>query len=425
MRFLILLLIFALTTITMSVASDAPLGMTDQFLQTRHDTQINHFTSHQPEQIPQNTFAMTLSQLNGNLPAGSLLPATEIGSQVALFLPDGTILHTSTAQVKIITVPLGTKPTLKTYNQMVMLGFADGATSDYMQNLTQDPLSVFAPMAYQLNGSNGQLTGSLSGSVIQAAHQKQIQVWAVVASGFNPAVSTAFLKNPSAEFAALQYIASVAKTSQVDGINFDFEDMIPSDAPLYTKFITAAATVLHAMGKWVSVDVTLPSNDPNWSLIYNRSQLAKATDYIVAMSYDQHYVGEQHIGAVAALPWVQTGINAIVQEGVPANKILLGVPFYSIDWYKSGSIWHSSYYSMYAQQRAKSEPNARTQNDAASGLNELIYSASGVTHYLWLEDTRSLTERGTLTVNNHLAGVAVWQLELGTSQNLQTLLRVF
>ncbi len=420
-----MLLIFALTTITMATASGSPIGMSDQFLQTRHDTPIYHFTSHQPEQIPQNTFAMTLSQLNGNLPAGSLVPAAEIGNQVALFLPDGTILHTTSALVKIITVPLGTKPTLKTYSQMIMLGFADGATSDYMQNLSQDPLSVLAPMAYQLNGSNGQLTGSLSGSVIQAAHQRNVQVWAVVASGFNPAVTTAFLENPSAEFTVLQYIASVAKTSQVDGINFDFEDMIPSDAPLYTRFITAAATVLHAMGKWVSVDVTLPSNDPNWSLIYNRSQLAKVTDYMIAMSYDQHYVGEQQIGAVAALPWVQTGINAIVQEGVSANKILLGVPFYSIDWYKSGNNWHSSYDSMYAQQRAKSEPNARTQNDAASGLNELIYSINGVTHYLWLEDTRSLTERSTLTVNNHLAGVAVWQLELGTAQNLQTLLRVF
>ncbi len=426
--FLTLIAFVASMTITVATSASTPLALNHLFLGIHSDSQTaanRHFTIHQPEIIPQHTFAMAMTNLGNGIDAGSLFPASTIGNMVTLFMPDGSIDEVSPSQVRTISVMPGTKAPITLFNNKIMLGFDDGSTASYLQNLKEDTLSVFSPLAYQLEGSSGLLSGSLSSSVVTLAHEKQVQVWAIIASGFNPEKTTSFLQNTTAEFRFLTNMVSVVQSNGLDGVNFDFEDMEPADAPLYTTLIEDASMLLHVMGKWVSVDVTLPSNDPNWSLIYQRKSLASASDYLVAMSYDQHYLGEQQIGSVSSIPWMESGINGIMQEGIPANKILLGVPFYAIDWYKTGNTWHSYYLSMFSQENAKNSPSAHLYNSSGTGQNELAYPSSGTMQYIWLEDSRSLTERGNYAKSANLAGTAVWQLILGSNENLQTLIRAF
>ncbi len=427
-RIILFTLIALAATFSAANSSTTPMGMNHLYLGVHNESQTmttQRLIPHQPEIIPQNTFAMTMADLGDGIQAGELFPATQIGDVVSLFMPNGSIDEVSPSQVRSISVPSGTKPPITLFSHKIMLGFDDGSTGSYLQNLKEDSLSVFSPLAYQLDGTNGKISGALDHSVVVTAHERQVQVWAILASGFNPAKTTLFLQNPSAEYRFLMNMVSIVKQSGLDGVNFDFEDMEPSDAPLYTLLIQDAALLLHAMGKWVSVDVTLPSKDPNWSLIYQRTSLANASDYLVAMSYDQHYLGEQQIGSVSAIPWMESGIHSIVKKGVPGNKILLGVPFYAIDWYKTGNSWHSYYLSMFSQEKAKNSPGAHLYYSAGTGQHELVYPSSGAMQYIWLEDSLSLTQRGRYAKRTNLAGTAVWQLELGSNQDLQALIRAF
>ncbi len=426
--FLTLIAFVASISVTVATSTSTPLDLNHLYLGIHSDSQTaanQHFTTHQPEIIPQHTFAMAMTNLGNGIDAGALFPASTIGDMMSLFMPNGNIDEVSPSQVRTISVTPGTKAPITLFNHKIMLGFDDGSTTSYLKNLKEDTLSVFSPLAYQLDGTSGQLSGSLASSVVTLAHEKQVQVWAIIASGFAPEKTTSFLQNTSAEYRFLTNMVSVVQTNGLDGVNFDFEDMKPADAPLYTTLIVDASSLLHAMGKWVSVDVTLPSNDPNWSLIYQRKSLANASDYLVAMSYDQHYLGEQQIGSVSSIPWMESGINSIMQEGIPANKILLGVPFYAIDWYKTSNTWHSYYLSMYSQANAKNSPGARLYNSAGTDQNELVFPSGGTMQYIWMEDSRSLAERGLFAKSANLAGTAVWQLELGSNLNLQTLIRTF
>lgn len=63
--------------------------------------------------------------------------------------------------------------------------------------------------------------------------------------------------------------------------------MDKADKFLYTKFIKTVSEKLHMHGKEISVDVTVNSNSPNWSLCYDRKGMAAYVDYEVIMGYDQ------------------------------------------------------------------------------------------------------------------------------------------
>ena len=59
-------------------------------------------------------------------------------------------------------------------------------------------------------------------------------------------------------------------------------------------------------GKEISVDITVNSNSPNWSLCYDRKGMAAYVDYEVIMGYDQTPGGESIFRASIVLLMAQT-----------------------------------------------------------------------------------------------------------------------
>ena len=69
----------------------------------------------------------------------------------------------------------------------------------------------------------------------------------------------------------------------------------------------------------------------SFSAYYQRSEQAEVVDYFIIMGYDEHYVGSDP-GSVASLSFEKEGIESTIAEGVPADKIISGVPFYTRLW---------------------------------------------------------------------------------------------
>lgn len=377
------------------------------------------------------TFAMMKSTKNvttangvQTLQAGMLYPiaGTQQTNSFSLLVNQQT-LQVPASAVSIITVKTGSSIPVKTFGSKVVLAFDDSSSAQMIEHIKEN-ISILSPLSFFVTSSTGTLQGSLSKSLITAAKIQGVQIWPIVESGFNPTRTTSLLQSPTAEFTLLKNIVQAVENNQLDGINLDFEDMVPSDQAPLTRLVNALSEVLHAMGKSLSVDVTPPSNDPNWGVVYDRAAIAQDADYEVVMTYDEHYQGDPIPGSTSSLPWMKQGIVNTMQLGVPASKILIGIPLYTLDWTYSNHTWQSQYLGIDQALSYLSAPNATVKWSSEVHQDILRYKSSQE-HIVWLENAASLSERGAYVKQSGVAGVGLWQIGLSRPSDLKSLMAPF
>ena len=129
----------------------------------------------------------------------------------------------------------------------------------------------------------------------------------------------------------IEDIIEFVEKYELDGINLDFEYMYGEDKDAFSKFVVELAPRLRAINACLSVDVTAPDGDKDWSECYDRNVIGEVADYIVFMGYDQY--GANGLGSTAEYRWVENSINKMIKYSeVPSEKIVLGLPFYTKLW---------------------------------------------------------------------------------------------
>ena len=354
----------------------------------------------------------SLYRVINNLPTGTV---TLLDQNQAIQVPASSVWP--------ITVPHAAPLPVKTYGTKVVLAFDDSSTAQYLAHV-KESISILSPLSFFVTSSSGSMQGSVSPSLITAAKENSVQVWPIVESGFHPNQTTSLLESPQANWNLVSAIINAVQSDHLDGINLDFEDMIPSDTARLTRLVDALSLLLHAMGKGLSVDVTPPSSDPNWGIVYDRKAIAQAADYEVVMTYDEHYQGDPVPGSTSSIPWMKQGIDNTVNLGVPKSKILMGIPFYTLDWTYSSHAWNSTYIGINQALADTLRQGATITWNPADGQNVLHYTGSQE-HTVWLENAVSLNERGEFVVQSGVAGVGIWQLGLGQPSDLSNLLKAF
>jgi spore germination protein YaaH len=274
-------------------------------------------------------------------------------------------------------------------------------------------VNVIAPTWFNLSSPEGDLASRADAAFVKAAHAEGIAVWALVTNDFDPDLTRAVLSSSNKREKVIRQLLTYAHLLELDGLNIDFENVYLADSHLLVQFLRELTPLAHAEGLTVSVDITVPSTSPNWSLVYDRPAIAEIVDYVALMAYDEHWAASPVAGSVASLPWTEAGILATL-ESVPAKKLLLGLPFYTRLWEEhtlpgGGAKVTSTAYSM-SRARVFLEQNSLEPTfDPSSGQNYVSLSLPGITLRLWLEDHASLQARLGLVKKYQLAGVASWQ----------------
>ena len=163
-----------------------------------------------------------------------------------------------------------------------------------------------------------------------------------------------------------------------------------------------------------------------YNTVYKYGEQADFVDYICLMAYDQHWGQGSGEGSVAALNWVEEGVNNTINEGVPANQLVLGIPFYAKLWNLTPTADESaveqSYMIGFQNLGLTTAKNWMNNNitepiwldDCGQWYGEV--TKNGVIYKMWLEDKDSLEEKLTLMQNKGLAGAAFWSSELDNSE---------
>ena len=131
------------------------------------------------------------------------------------------------------------------------------------------------------------------------AHSKGYQVWALFSNSFDTERTSVVLRDSGLRDRIISQLLIYANIYKLDGINIDFENVNLADGPYLTQFVREMTPLLHGQGLTVSVDVTVKSTSPNWSLFLERDKLSQVVDYVMLMAYDQYPHGSKVAGPVS------------------------------------------------------------------------------------------------------------------------------
>lgn len=289
-------------------------------------------------------------------------------------------------------------------------------------------LNVIAPTWFTIADTDGNMTSIASSDYVNYAHQSNLEVWAVLRDfhgGINSYDETyEVLSYTSKRETLINQVIAAALQSGVDGINLDFELISLECGEHYIQFVRELSVKCRQNGLVFSIDNYVPQP---YNEHYNLKEQGIVADYVFLMAYDEHIDGSYEAGSVASYGYVEQGISDALTE-VPAEKLVVGVPFYTRLWFETPKT--ESELAEQAGTEAAEYPNkvsstalgmdeakqtveqngVQAEWDDTTKQNYAQWEADGGVYKIWLEDMTSLEEKLKLIKSNNLAGVAEWNL---------------
>ncbi|AJY77831.1 hypothetical protein VN24_18150 [Paenibacillus beijingensis] len=280
------------------------------------------------------------------------------------------------------------------------------STEQYKRTVLKAGINILSPRWYFI-GEQGAVSDGTDPSLVKWASENGKKVWALVGNRSNRELTSEVLSDPSHRAALAKRLFTLVKQHGLNGLNIDFENMTVGDRSEYALFIKDLAKRLHSIGAKLSVDVA-PDFGADWTDEFDYAALGAAADYVVLMSYEEHWIGSPIAGSVASLPWSAQGLKTLMEQ-VSANKIILGMPLFSRDWtFQPDGSFPSHDINLTEQNRLLATNAAAVEWNSFLGQYEASYTVNGLQHRIWLEEGRSLTQKTRLALDNNTAGLAYW-----------------
>lgn len=276
---------------------------------------------------------------------------------------------------------------------------------------------VISPTWFSLADNDGNITSIGSKKYVKAAKKKGLKVWGLVSDFSGDMDTSAVLASTAARRNCIGQLVDEAESLGIDGINLDFEYMEEADAHAYVQFVRELSIECRNSSLVLSVDIKPPYDFNYWM---DRKEIGTVADYLINMGYDEHYTGSE-AGSVASLPYEQQAIEETLRQGVPAEKIITAIPFYTRIWYTSensdGSLnTESEVLSMSSVSETLKSWNVTPSWDADTAQHYADWTTGdGVRCRIWIEDADSIAEKVRLVPQYDLGGVAAWRLGFQSS----------
>lgn len=294
----------------------------------------------------------------------------------------------------------------------------------FSKNASQ--IDIVCPQTF-LVSKEGVLTGSVDRRVLDIAKAHKIKVMPlIVNSGFNQQLLHDIVSNPVSRKRSIEMMLEYGRRYGLDGWQFDLEGLHINDQAHFTQYFRETAEALHASGMQLSAalvhqfeNVGGPSAYTrflyeNWRAGYSFKELAEIGDFLSIMTYDQH-TRRTPPGPVAGVEWMEKVIEYLIAEGVPVNKISMGIPSYSVHWYadyseERGGFTTGRQLGYNWVQHLLGQHGAKPEWNEKAGCNYAFWDNGGVFEYLFIEDGQSLRLKLDLLKKYQLRGISVWVL---------------
>lgn len=269
-------------------------------------------------------------------------------------------------------------------------------------------LNVISPTWFKLCDNEGGYTSFASADYVQKAHDRGIEVWALIENiEYKDSISMyEILSSTTTRQKLIDSLMNDLITYGIDGINVDFEQLSMDCGEHFVEFIRELSVACRKNGKVLSVDNYVPRDYNDY---YDRKEQGIVADYVIVMGYDEHYAGSKEAGSVASIDYVEDGIAQTVKE-VPAEKVINAIPFYTRIWETTGDGISSQAVDMVTAEQFISNHGITAEWDETTCQNYGEYTSGDSRYQVWLEDADSIKVKLNVMENYGIGGVAEWRL---------------
>ena len=284
---------------------------------------------------------------------------------------------------------------------------------------TQGALGTVSPSYFDINPDGSLKVNTISTELVDHAHSQGMKVIPFVSNHWNR--TAGILALDDAENLSTQ-LANYILQYNLDGINVDIENVTELQRSQYTDFVAKLRSKITA-AKEVSVAVAANPNNwqTGWHGSYDYTNLANNSDYLMMMTYDEHWQGSTP-GPVASISFVENSIRYALTQ-TTGDKIVVGLPFYGRIWSEDFSFngngitldrvneMLTTYNATVSYDNVQKSPYATfvvNPTDPVSTLNGKTLTPG--TYTIWYENEASIEAKISLVNTYNLKGVGAWAL---------------
>jgi hypothetical protein len=232
-----------------------------------------------------------------------------------------------------------------------------------------------------------------------------------------------FFNSPAARQNLTNNLIDLLRQRGARGVSFDFEAVPSSQGDNMLDYIGEFHQAFSDSIPQGILSMAIPAVD--WSGIFDVSVLNQYIDLYMIMGYDYYWNGSSQAGPVDPLYSMTPGYNYNVSrtisyyqsEGMPPDRMLLGVPYYAREWpTASGTAPSATTGSGKAYTYANIKNNVSGHYSPANKHWEsnsfspyFSYEDNGW-YQCFVNDTRSLSNSYKLVNRRGLAGIGIWAL---------------
>ncbi|MDD4088109.1 MAG: LysM peptidoglycan-binding domain-containing protein [Tissierellia bacterium] len=288
-------------------------------------------------------------------------------------------------------------------------------------------LTYLSPFAYLINEDGSLVNIADEQAIAEAYSQGVVPMMSIVnfttnVEGEN--LANIVLNNPDTVNALQENIINIMKEKGYQGLNIDFEYVLPEDREAYNSFLESTVNRLHSEGFFVSTSLAPKLSAEQAGLLYEAHDYpvhGRLADFVVLMTYEWGWRGGEP-RAISPVNEIRRVLD-YAETAIPRDKILMGFQIYARDWkipFKQGD-------------EAETISVSDAMNLAYAHMSEIQYDylsqspyfhyndAEGNAHEVWFEDARSAQAKFDTVKEYGLRGISYWGLGYEFPQNFPLL----
>jgi hypothetical protein len=219
--------------------------------------------------------------------------------------------------------------------------------------------------------------------------------------------------SPTAAATLSGALIPLLQAKSLDGVNFDFEGEGSGDQTGLTNLITAVAGSLRATDPhWQITMDTYASSAGDPDGFYNIPALGQVVDAFFVMDYELNLSGAASSASplTSSMFSTQTTLSQY-DAAVPASKVIIGTPFFGIDWPTvNGTMGASATGGAADIPDSQAASNGPEYWDPVTDTAWTSYQAGGQWHESYYEGENGLYDVSQMVTQAGARGVGIWAL---------------